>query len=670
MKHLLTLLIGLCIAHTSFSQKRSRADRFFDNGDFLNAITEYKKDIDHSKLTKNNVQKIAIAYYNTFQFRNAYRYLTYVTKGKFTGKNKTYDNHLNFKLYQVLSALGEYDKAIPYLELYQKNNTISHKKRAEVIATIEEFKLKDDDYTIKPATFNSDQAEFGAVQRDSVLYFTSDRSPNTLLEKRYKWTHRPFLDIYKIKLDSLKQPTGEASSFSQKVNSNLHEGNFCFSKDGKTLYLSKSNNERGKKFDSIRNNAIHLYKSVKSDSLSTWSKPKKLPFNNINYTIEHPALNPEGTVLYFASNMPGGLGDFDLYSVTINTDGTYGIPKNLGSKINTINREQFPFINPNGDLFFSSNGHLGLGMLDIFASKKKLDSFNTPVNLGAPINSSFDDFSLTYHESNKGFFASNRQKGGDDVYAFTQIGKIFPNPIKTKFEIRDLASKDLIPNVTVNLVNKDKKELVNKKLDSISAFSTNLLPGRYDLTASANHYITQTKAFLTKEQEAQTYILYLAKKEIPIAVKKTPTTTPLLTLSNTKEQLLADKVGPPVKERNGKLFFEVPPIYFDFNKWNIRKDSKKVLDELALKLEKYSKVYIKISAHTDSRGTESYNQLLSERRAESTRNYLALVGYINARRLAFEGFGESIPLINCKDKICTEEEHQTNRRSEFEIIKY
>jgi len=310
----------------------------------------------------------------------------------------------------------------------------------------------------------------------------------------------------------VNQPLAEVISFSSKVNSRLHEGNFCFTADGKTIYLSKSNNERGKrKFDSISSNAIHLYKSVKNDSINTWSKPEKLDFNNVSYTTEHPALSPDEKKLYFSSNRPGGYGEFDLYVVDINLDGTYSKPKNLGPEINTPHREQFTFITKNGDLFFSSNGHLGLGMLDIFASKSSKKKFDKPVNLGVSINSSFDDFSLTYYNDKNGFFASNRKKSGDDIYTFNQIGKVFPKPLKNRFEVRDLISKAYIPNTSVLLTDKNKKEIYTKTLDSVSAFEIKLLSGRYDFTASSEKYDPKTKPFLVKEKENEIYILYLIR---------------------------------------------------------------------------------------------------------------------------------------------------------------
>ncbi|MDY8135749.1 OmpA family protein [Aquimarina sp. 2201CG5-10] len=692
MKTKIVIVLALLITQVSLSQKKSRGDRFFEKGDYINAIIQYEEELNREGYEKDILKNISTSYYNTFQFRKTYRYLKLLTSGRFYEKDKSYHNRFNFMMYQTLSALGEYEKAIEFLAVYEKNKTKLDINKSEVIETIERFKLKEDDYAIKEWGFNSKRSDFGAVKRDSLIYFTTDRNPNGFMDKNYKWTHRPFLDIYKIKVDRKNTSSGEATPISKEINSKLHEGNFCFSSDGNTIYISKSNSERGKKkFDSIRNNAIHLYKANKADG--EWTKPEKLDFNDINYSIEHPSLNSDGTKLYFASNMPGGYGDFDIYYVAVNSDGTYGKPVNLGDKVNTANREQFPFISEEGHLFFSSNGHLGLGMMDIFVSESKEKQFTTPVNLGAPINSSFDDFSMTYYNKTDGFFASNRKKLDDNIYTFSQTGEIFIKEYIARFEIKDFATDNYISNAKAIIYSRDKEVVYENQLDSISAFEFNILPGRYDFKASANGYETKIKSIEVKEKDNETYIVYLEKKKEEIqpsdeknddiAVNKdnpksrdkannvkTSKNKEELTKAKLRAALLADKTGPPVIERNGKLYFDLPPIYFDYDKWNIRADSKKVLDEFALKLDKYKTVYIKISAHTDSRGTDSYNQVLSEKRAESTRNYLALIGYVNARRMKFEGHGESKPLIDCDNKVCSEKEHQTNRRSEFEIIKF
>ncbi|WP_299439453.1 OmpA family protein [uncultured Aquimarina sp.] len=685
MKTKIILVLILLITQITFSQKKSRADRFFEKGDYINAALGYEEELNQEGYEKHILENISTSYYNTFQFKEAYRYLKILTSGKFYGKDKTFDNSYNFMMYQVLSALGKYEKAIDFLALYKKNDETIELNKSNAIAIIETFKLKDDDYTIKPLEFNSKASEFGAVKLDSTIYFTSDRSSNGFMSKNYKWTHRPFLDIYAVKVNQENAAVSEIEAISREINSKLHEGNFCFTSDGNTIYFSKSNSEKGKKkFDSLRNNAVHLYKAVKVDG--SWQTPEKLVFNNTGYSFEHPTITADDKTLYFSSNMSGGYGDFDIYTAEINEDGTYGTPVNLGSTINTANREQFPFISKEGHMFFSSNGHLGLGMMDVFVSEVKEGTFTKPINLGTPINSSYDDFSLTYYNENDGFFASNRKnKTEDDMYSFSQIGEIFLKEYKVRFEVREFATDNYIPNSSVTLYDTDKKIVYEKKLGSIASFNIRIFSGKYDFKASSDGYETKIKPVVIKEKDEETYIIYLEKKKEPAIAENSEenkteavnaskedrrTKNEKLTAEELRLKLLSDKVGPQVIEKNGKLYFDLPPIYFDYDKWNIRADSKKVLDEFALKLDKYKTVYIKIDSHTDSRGTDSYNQVLSEKRAESTRNYLALVGYVNARRMQFEGFGESKPLISCEDKICTEEEHQTNRRSEFEIVKY
>ncbi|WP_025742075.1 OmpA family protein [Aquimarina pacifica] len=682
-KIFIVFAITLLISQFAFAQKKSRADRFFEKGDYINAVVQYEQELNQEGYSKHILENISTSYYNTFQFRKAYKYLKRLTSGKFYERDKEYDNSYNFMAAQVLSALGEYDKSVIYLAKYKKGNGLDFNKQ-DAVGVIENFRLKENDYRVEHTLFNSDASEFGAVKIDSTVYFVTDKYPHGVLNKNYKWTHRPFLDIYKVVVDKNNKPISELETFSNAINSKLHEGNFCFSADGNTIYLSKSNSEKKKnRFDSINNNPIHIYKASKVDG--EWGAPEKLPFNNINYSTEHPSLSADGTKLYFSSNMPGGYGGFDIYVADVNEDGTYGAPKNLGSKINTENREQFPFISEKGHLFFSSNGHLGLGMMDIFVSELKEGKLSDPINLGVPINSSYDDFSLVYHNEKDGFFASNRKDKSDDIYFFSQIGEIFPKEYRARFEVKDYATESYIPNSDAVLFNNDNEIVYESQLDSIASFDLKVFPGRYNFKASAEGYRTRTKPLLVNENEEEVYVVYLEKKKVDdrIAVtnNKSADSTKITTINTStkkeevsktklRELLLADKDGPPVIEKNGKLYFDMPPIYFDYNKWNIRSDSKKVLDKLATKLERYNTVYLKISSHTDSRGTDTYNQVLSSKRAESTRNYLALVGYVNARRMKFEGYGESQPIIDCGNKVCTEEEHQTNRRSEFEIIKF
>ncbi|MDD7886365.1 OmpA family protein [Flavivirga sp. 57AJ16] len=668
------IVIALLIAQMSFAQKKTMADRFFLKGDYIKAAEYYEKELKKER-RKKTIENIAVCYYNIFEYRLASRYLKQLVKGKYIDKDKTYHNTYNFKLYQVLSALGDYEAALEYFKQYKENDSISLNK-AEAIEIIEAFKLKSPDYKIKKAQFNSDASDFGAVKFNDSVYFTSDRDNKQLLRKKYKWTHQSFLDIYAVKVNENNDTIGSVKSLTKTINSKLHEGNFCFTSDGNTLYISRSNYTDGKKeFNEQSANNIHLYKTTLTNG--TWSKLEKLPFNKNGFSYQHPALGPDEKKLYFSSDMEGGYGSFDLYYVTIEVDGTFSEPVNLGETINTKNREHFPFISEQGHLFFASNGHLGLGMLDNFVSERVNDTFTKPINLGVPINSRYDDFNLNYYDAKEGFFSTNRNKKNDDIFKFKQTGEIFIREYINRFEVRDLETKAYIPNTEVVLKDKKGTEKYTNTLDSLAFFNMNLLADSYEFAAKNDAYLPNTLNVTVVEEQDQKHVLYL--KKIPPPPPVDPVEEIIVEKKIDKKlkeedpkrfELLTDLEGPPVVERDGKLFFQLAPIYFDFDMWNIRADSKKILDELAAKLERYPNIYLKISSHTDSRGTVRYNQILSERRAEATRNYLALEGFVNARRMKFQGFGELDPIVPCPMLDCTDEEHQLNRRSEFEIVKY
>ncbi|MEH6680692.1 MAG: OmpA family protein [Sediminicola sp.] len=683
----LPTIVLLLLLQIGFGQVK-RADRFFESGDYINAAAVYQTVWERDK-SKFVLEKLAECYYNTYQYKEAINALSLLVNGRFKEADKYYDNKYNFMHYQFLSAVGDYEKAIDYLVLFKNNRGIKPPRKEEAKDEVETFRLKRADYEVDKVGFNSEAADFAALLHRDTIYFSSDRGGAK--GQKYNWTHRPFLDLYQVAVKKEKEGQQLPKSLSQTLNSRFHEGSFCFSEDGNTLYLSRSNIEEGKEvLDADRNNNVQLYVAHKKNG--KWGEPVKLPFNSDEYSFEHPALSPDGKRLYFSSNILGSVGSYDLYYVTVNDNGTYGTLKNLSYIINTENREQFPYISPEGHLFFASNGHLGLGMLDIFVSEWVDGKFTKPINLGAPINSRYDDFSLRYNDAETGFFASNRERANDDIYEFTQIGEIFIREYINQFEVLELGTDKYVPNAEVDLFLKDSL-IYQNTLDTLARFTNTLLPGSYRFTAKAAGYKDGITVVEVVERNNQKHLLYLSKikEERPLKDSVSPVANelkkPEVERKSTREQiddiiknkpeasqavinqLLADKDPPKIYVKDDKLYFDMPPIYFDFDRWEIRDDSKRILDQLAAKLTKYPSIYIKISSHTDNRGTDIYNQVLSEKRAESTRNYLALKGYVNARRLSFKGYGESVPLIKC-DQNCKEEEHQLNRRSEFEIIKY
>ena len=677
MKRTLAIIwILVWITQLGFAQMK-RANRYFEGGDYLSAAELYE-DLWKKDKSKFILEKLSECYYNTFQYEKAISSLSLLVKGRFKEEDKYYDNKYNFMHYQFLSATGDYERAIDYLVLFKNNRGIEPPRKERAKDEVETFRLKKADYKVEKASFNSDAADFSAVKFKDSVFFVSDRASSS---KKYKWTHRPFLDIFSFKLGDKNKRASEISPVSSTLNSALHDGSFCFSKDGNTLYLSRSNVEEGKEiFDDTKNNNVQLYVTHKKNG--KWEQPVKLPFNAVEYSFEHPALSPDEKRLYYSSNVLGSVGSYDLYYVTINDDGTYGSPKNLSYIINTENREQFPYISEEGHLFFSSNGHLGLGMLDVFVSEWVDGKFTKPINLGAPINSRYDDFAMQYYDARNGFFASNREHSNDDIYTFEQTGEIFIREYINQFEIRDKDTQEYVPNAEVSLVYQDSIIYMNT-LDSLGQFNNNLLAGPYVLKAKAPGYDEGEITLNIREENDQKHVLYLqhnpnasdvatwnignstsSQKSIEDIIKDKPKAS-----QDVIKELLADKNPPRIIAKGDKLYFDMPPIYFDFDRWEIRADSKKVLDNLGAKLQKYTSITIRITSHTDNRGTDRYNQVLSEKRAESTRNYLASQHGIQPDRMSFKGYGESRPLVNC-DQNCTEQEHQLNRRSEFEIVKY
>jgi len=647
----------LCFVQGSYAQQK-KADRFYDSGDYLTASKMYQEIWNKDK-NKQVLEKLIHCYYNSYNFEKTLISLSHLINGEFKEPDKYYDNRYNFMYYQFLSATGDYEKAIDYLVLYKEKRGLLPPNKEEAKDEVEAFRLKDADYTIKKENFNSEASDFGAVKKGDDIYFSSDRGNGSKI--KYNWTHRSFLDLYKYESVKVNNNT-VPSPLPKIINSELHEGSFCFSKDGNTLYLSRSNAKNGKAiFDKNKNNNVQLYVAHKKNG--KWKEPIKLPFNSDEYTYEHPALDIAEKKLYFSSNMLGSLGSYDLYYVTVNDDGTYGSPKNLSYIINTENREQFPFISIEGHLFFASNGHLGLGMLDIFVSEKVNGKFTKPINLGAPINSRYDDFSMRYYNSKKGFFTSNRDNINDDIYAFEQKGEIFTAEYVNQFEIRDAATKEYIANAVVNLQFKDSI-VYDNILDDIAKFNSNLQPGIYSLKASALGYDDGFMNIEIGKNQKKKHVLYLTKNsQIATIINNQSEAS-----KEVVKKLLKDKEPPKIFTKNDKLYFDMPPIYFDFDRWELREDSKQVLSLFATKLKKYPSLHIRISAHTDTRGTNQYNQILSEKRAQSTRNYLAKVGNIETKRISFKGYGESKPIINCGN--CSEAEHQKNRRSDFELLVY
>jgi outer membrane protein OmpA-like peptidoglycan-associated protein len=371
-----------------------------------------------------------------------------------------------------------------------------------------------------------------------------------------------------------------------------------------------------------------------------WTDIKAFAYNNADeYSVGHPALSPDGKTLYFVSNMPGGVGGADVYYCEKIDENTWSAPKNCGNMINSDGDEVFPYMDASGTLYFSSNGLPGMGGLDLFSAKGSKDSWTSPENLKYPLNSPKDDFSIYYTEAGKaGYLTSNRDggKGMDDIYRFVESP---PTDL-----ILAVITKERLDNNTLGILKGVDVAIKNRITDNIqkmpvsdrgTLFTKVDCGTSYEVKGTKEGYFTQMKLVTTK------------------CVTKHDTVFVELTF----DKIIIDK---PIVLRN---------IYYDFDKYNIRPDAALELNKLVVILLQNPSIEIELGSHTDSRGSDEYNQVLSQHRAESAVNYIVTQG-IDPKRITAKGYGESVPVNRCTNGAdCTEEEFQMNRRTEFKVTK-
>ncbi|WP_368662411.1 OmpA family protein [Zobellia laminariae] len=497
-------------------------------------------------------------------------------------------------------------------------------------------------YNVSPFQYNSPYSEFAPSFYKEGLIFSSDRDTGNFARYRHTWNSKDFLDLYKVNADSVSQ--GFVIKFGDHVNTRLHESTSTVSKDGNILYFTRNNFKEGKYVkDETGVIRLKIFKAKMVEGV--WSEIEELPFNSNDYSVAHPTLSSDEKALYFASDMPGTLGESDIFKVAINEDGTYGTPENLGPVINTEARETFPFVTSEDVLYFSSDGHTGLGGLDIFASKianGRLDG--NVMNVGEPVNGRMDDFTFIFNEdTRKGYFASNRAegRGADDIYAFLET-----KPLLIDCEqaisgvVRDKISNQPLIGASVKVIDENNEEIMSAITDA---------EGKYNLLidcTQGNFVRAMTEGYVPSEE-------YLGKsdgepKEIDFYLERSSITAGF-----------GDDLS--------KLL-QLSTIYFNFNKYDIRKDSEIEVEKVIAAMEKYPSLRIKVNSHTDSRGKDSYNLWLSQKRAESTVNYMVKKG-IAKERLDGEGFGETKLINKCANGVkCSDKDHELNRRSEFIIL--
>ncbi|WP_430929175.1 OmpA family protein [Polaribacter marinivivus] len=488
--------------------------------------------------------------------------------------------------------------------------------------------------TLKNSKINSPYSDYKVsyLGEDKIVY-SSSKDTKSFLSTKSIWNNEAYTNLYESRFDG-DSLIGEVSKLKGRINRFYNESSAIFTKDGKTMYFTRNNHLANQvKTDSLENVLLKIYKAKYNGK--RWVDIEELPFNSNQYNCAHPALSPDEDYLYFSSDMPGTKGESDLYRVSI-IDNTYGTPENLGAQINTLGRDTFPFITSDNVLIFSSDYRKGQGGLDLYYTDLK--STNKRVyTFSAPINSTSDDFGLVYKVSEgTGFMSSNRKEdnvGSDDIYELS--GLTIPKLEDLTVMIKSKKGNDVIGNTSVSLSNENKNIL-----GSITAINNQVSLNDLDLSKT---YIL--------EVNNENYQPYASS----LKFKGTNTTTIYLT----------EKAPPPAPVDLQELL-KLENIYFDFDKHAIRSDAVIELAKIVEILNRYPVINLEILGHTDLRGPALYNERLSLQRAISVKQWLVDRG-ISADRITTFGYGEKQPINDCERNKCTKEQHDQNRRTEFLI---
>ncbi|WP_445736669.1 OmpA family protein [Mariniflexile sp.] len=655
IKNYAIVCIALMMGFSGFSQqgKQKRADTLFNKFSFVKAAEVYRDLIENRYNTDYATRKLADCYALLRDPRNASRYYKKVV----AQKNAPVEYYYRYA--QALRGIKDYKESQIWLERFKDSggvvNANDFSKNVNFITSV--FNAKQQ-YFLDKVRFNSKFSDFGAFEHKGKIYFASSRDEGVAVKRLYGWNEQPFLDVYVTDVGS-KRNVDYSAKLEGDVNSIYHDGPVTITKDGKFMYFSRNNfKDNIEKKDSKGLTNMKIYRATFRDN--TWTDVEDLSINSDDYSTQHPALNADGTKLYFSSDRPGGFGGSDIYVVNISPNGILGTPKNIGNIVNTENAEGFPFINNEGVLFFSSDGHVGLGLLDIFGTiiGEGDDEYVDVINLGVPVNSNYDDFSFTMNDNGiTGYFASNRVggRGSDDIYAYHR------EPImQVEGVVTDAINTKPIANSVITLFDDQDNQIAYMVTDENGFYQINIDRNKdYKIVASQKKYIDDYRKFTSKN--LQTELVTITANLLLNPVQD------IIKLADLNSIHFEYETNDSTLVKNAKL----NPIYFDFEKYTIRKEYALELDKIVkLMTVDYPDMVIRIEAHTDSRGTLDYNDKLSTNRANSTYEYLISKGLDPSRITEHKGYGERRLINDCADGVdCEEEKHQLNRRTEFIVVK-
>jgi len=633
----LTLLLVLLCTSMSFSQKKKidKANKDFDKYAYIDAREVYLKVVEDGYASAEIYKNLGDTYYWNSNYDNAAKWYQRLI-GEFPGDTEA---EYYYRAAQSLKSLKEYDESDRLMQVYAglEGGTLVVQNYKDNPDYLESIAFQAKGYELEKVAVNTQYSDFGpSYFGDRIVFASAGASSEG--SKTFEWTDQPYLDLFVADVDQ-EGRLFNAGAMDGEINTPYHESSTAFTKDGTTVYFTRNNYIKGKAGkDKDKTVRLKLYKATISGD-NYWTNIQEIPFNDKNYSVAHPTLSQDEKRLYFSSDMPGTLGMSDLWYVDIQGGNMYSTPVNLGPSINTEARESFPFISEANNLYFSSDGRAGLGGYDIFVSPLDAQGMSTTItNLGEPANSNQDDFGFIIKEKKRiGYLSSNRdgERGSidDEIYL-----------VKEKCEIEifgtvfDEDTKALLTGAEVTLMDENNMVVDTKTVGADGAYRFMVdCSTAYAVRGIKEGYFPVEKVIETPDKSGEI--------EVPLPMKRMD----------------------PCPPNDLGCRLSLQPIYFDFDKFNIRPDAEIEIAKVLAAMREYPVLVIHIESHTDSRAPNKYNEWLSGKRAESTLEWLVSNG-IERNRLSAKGYGEYQLVNQCSDGVdCSEEEHQLNRRSMFII---
>ena len=696
---------------TNLGSDLKRADRLYEQLAYAPAAELYQKELGRSKQNQDDIKvKLARCYYQLNQPQQAaYWYEQVLAKDSLL----TEQDRLRFA--QSLSGDQQYMKAKDQYQNLWPQPVAQEKLRG--LNDISQFYEDSAYYQVERLSINTEAAEFSPAYYQDGLLFASSRAHRAPVQRIFRWDQRPFLDLYYAPLDSSGQ-VGDPQRLKGDVNTKFHEGPVALLDSGRRMVFTRNNFYDGEQdLSSERVNKLKLYQAERRGG--AWSGITPLAFNSDEYSTGHPAISPDGQTLYFVSDAPGGVGGTDLYTSQYDS-GQWSAPHNLGAPINTMADEMFPFVATDGTLYFASQGHAGLGGLDIF----RVAPDGEPQNVGYPINTHRDDFGLILNETgDTGYFSSNRFRGGadDDLYVAA-----ISRPLTLLVEGRaiDQKTREALTDATVELKDEQGNVIDEATTDEEGAYTFEVPAGaQYSTVVSRDDYQPNEQRVDATNPNASSLTVrnVLPKNRLVVWGRVTDRKTGDQ-VDSTVVRLVNQATGEIEQEltvdQGGAYRFELKPdqryeiragrqtylgavdsvatggikndsitkdlvlnkvtlneainldnIYYDFDEWDIRPTATQELDKLVDFMKENPTYEVELGSHTDARGDNAYNEYLSQKRSESAVDYIVSEG-IDRQRITARGYGETRITNDCTDGVpCSVFQHQKNRRTEFTVVR-